>query len=539
MFEKMLKWLRDMLNHMFDGKNTGMDVVVSDRMSSAIETWAKMYEGEELVKDKVATPCLGLAAAISAEFARLVTMEAEISVTGSARATFLQKQLPPFLDELRKYVEFGCALGGIVFKPYVSAESIIIDAVQGDCFFPTAFDTSGRLTGGIFTEQLKRKSTIFTRVERHNFSAGVHTIENKAFSSNTSYTLGKEIALAEVPEWAQITPQASISNVDRPLFAHFKVALANRVDRHSPLGVSVYAPAVRTIRDADEQYGRFLWEFEGGQLAVDLDEELFKHDPATGNAKMPKTQERLFRRHAPYSKPAGGQTFYELFSPELRDASLKNGLNTILQKIEFQCGLAYGSISDPQVIEKTAEEIRSSKQRSYSTVKDLQKSLQNAMDDLLYAMDALATLYQLAPAGAYKVAYDWDDSILSDPEQRKQMFWQYVTAGKFPFWRYLMEFEGYTEEEAKVIEAESMLSVSNPFGFDEGNPSNTPSSSSSSSSTTEVQGKSLNGAQTQSLIAIMAQYAAKQITEGQAINLISTAIGISKEEAGKLLRGEA
>ena len=54
----------------------------------------------------------------------------------------------------------------------------------------------------------------------------------------------------------------------------------------------------------------------------------------------------------------------------------------------------------------------------------------------------------------------------------------------------------------------------------------------------EVQGKSLNGAQTQSLIAIMSQFTAGELTEGQAINLISTAIGVSKEEARSLLNGE-
>lgn len=55
---------------------------------------------------------------------------------------------------------------------------------------------------------------------------------------------------------------------------------------------------------------------------------------------------------------------------------------------------------------------------------------------------------------------------------------------------------------------------------------------------TEVQGKSLNGAQTQSLLAIMAQYSAGSLSEGQAINLIATAIGITKEEARAILNGD-
>ena len=54
----------------------------------------------------------------------------------------------------------------------------------------------------------------------------------------------------------------------------------------------------------------------------------------------------------------------------------------------------------------------------------------------------------------------------------------------------------------------------------------------------EVQGKQLNGAQTQSLIAIMAQFTAGGLTEGQAINLIATAIGISKTEARAILNGD-
>lgn len=70
-------------------------------------------------------------------------------------------------------------------------------------------------------------------------------------------------------------------------------------------------------------------------------------------------------------------------------------------------------------------------------------------------MDVYATLYGLAPSGVYDLAFDWDDSLLNDPDARKQQFWQYVEAGRFPFARYLVEFEGYTEDEAAQIVAEA------------------------------------------------------------------------------------
>lgn len=55
---------------------------------------------------------------------------------------------------------------------------------------------------------------------------------------------------------------------------------------------------------------------------------------------------------------------------------------------------------------------------------------------------------------------------------------------------------------------------------------------------TEVAGKALNGSQTQSLIAIMAQHSSGHLSDGQAVNLISTAIGITKEAARGLLEGK-
>lgn len=54
----------------------------------------------------------------------------------------------------------------------------------------------------------------------------------------------------------------------------------------------------------------------------------------------------------------------------------------------------------------------------------------------------------------------------------------------------------------------------------------------------EAQGKALNGAQTQSLLAIMSQYAGGSLTEGQAVSLIAASIGVSKADARDILNGK-
>lgn len=54
----------------------------------------------------------------------------------------------------------------------------------------------------------------------------------------------------------------------------------------------------------------------------------------------------------------------------------------------------------------------------------------------------------------------------------------------------------------------------------------------------ETVGKTLNGAQTQSLLTVMKSLAEGSLTEGQATNIISTAIGVTKEEAKAIIKGE-
>ena len=165
------------------------------------------------------------------------------------------------------------------------------------------------------------------------------------------------------------------------------------MDRHSPLGVSVFSRAAPLILEADAQFARYIWEFEGSELAIDAAADYLKPGP-DGAPRLPKGKTRLFRGH-----DTRDQDFYAVFSPAIRDESIRRGFNTILQRIEFACGLAYGTISDPQTVEKTAEEVRTSKARTYATVKSIQRSVENALRDLAYSVDTLATLYGYAPQG--------------------------------------------------------------------------------------------------------------------------------------------
>ena len=76
------------------------------------------------------------------------------------------------------------------------------------------------------------------------------------------------------------------------------------------------------------------------------------------------------------------------------------------------------------------------------------------MDDTIYALDVMATLYELAPAGTYDVTYDFGD-ITYNREEDRLRWWQYVQAGKVPAWMFFVKFEGMSKEEAKAMVKEA------------------------------------------------------------------------------------
>ncbi len=441
MFRKFLDWARQVLRKMI-GKSDikeklQTDVAVSGKMADAISLWCEIYEGRAPWLSNTVQP-MNLGSAIASEAARLITVEMQSKVTGSARADYLQKQYQRVLDRLRDYCEYGCAKGGIVFKPYIDGANIVIDAVHADRFYPTRFDSAGGVTGAVFVERVTKGKQYYTRLERAELLGSAYHITNKAYKSEVESMLGREISLADVPAWAGVEPEATIQNVDRPLFAYFKAAQANAVDPNSPLGVSVYARAVQQIEEADKQYSRLLWEFEGGELAIDADDTLFR-TPGTDRLTLPKGKERLYR--AVRIGGVEGSKPINTFSPELRDQSLINGLNAILRRVEYNSGLAYGTLSDPQTVDKTAEEIKASKQRSYANIADNQKAMETVLKQLVYAMDVWATVGDLAPKGSYEISFEWDDSIVVNTEAEQNIRLQEVAAGilnpvEYIKWRY-------------------------------------------------------------------------------------------------------
>lgn len=435
-----------------------VDVATSSEMENAISLWKMVYLKRPPwvdIEDNIKT--IGFGKTIATETARLATLELEITLDGSARAEYLQKEINKCKNKIRQYLEYACAFGEVILKPNGTG----IDCVEAGNFIPTDYNDNGTITGAIFFDTLQKGDNYYTRMEYHRFVKlesvdekglqtvnSIYVISNRAYRSKNESEIGKQVSLDSVQEWANLKDENYIQNLEKPLFACLKMPNANGVDTGSPLGVSVYSDAIEELKDLDIAYSRYVQEIADSEKIVFLDDRLL-NEPGTNlnerrtKIKLPKFVRQLF----------GGtqdEAYHEV-NPSMQTEQRIAGINQLLSMIGYKCGYSNGYYRFDQgrgLV--TATQIEAEDKRTIETISDIRTSLKTCIEDLIYALDKYADLYNLAPYGQYEVSYYMKDITVSFSEDR-QRYYNLAMANKFPWKKYYMEYEGYSEEEAEEL----------------------------------------------------------------------------------------
>lgn len=418
----------------------GLDTETSKEMLDAIQNWSSIFNGNEPWIDKN-TVSLHVAKTICEKVAKAVTIEFKSECNDKYINSIYQK----FLKNKRKYVEYAIGKSCIFFKPSYENGKMNITTIQADKFIPVKFDDTGDLLAAIFIDQITNGNDVYTRLEYNELKGNVIEIKNIVYKGKKNgVVLSNKIDLNSIDKWKDLDETLAIEGVDRLLGGFFTMNNTNNVDNNSPLGVSIFHNAITTLKEIDKQFSRTLWEYEGSELAIDIDETMLELDKK-GNPIYPKGKSRLFRKLGAINDD---KAKYNIFSPEIRDTALFNGLNELLRQTELQCGLAVGTLCKPELIEKTATEIKTGKQDYYVTVSDIQTSLQQSFEDLIYGIYVLCKLYRIPVNNNYEVTFDWDDSILVDKESIQRQSLVERNAEIIDDIQYIMETRDYSEKEA-------------------------------------------------------------------------------------------
>lgn len=406
----------------------GVKLAITDDMMQSIEMWQKCFAGQAFwLSDSVIS--LRLEQAITREFANITLNEMTASVSNDK----LQKIFETATEDLNSELQSGLATGAMVIKPLGGDK---VQYISANAFVPIEFDARHRLVKVIFPEFKKIGDNYYTRLEYHSLDKDKGlTITNTAYVSASEGQLGREIPLAAVDEWASLPNAVTYPAMLRPAFGYFRTPIKNTIDGSS-CGVSVYANDINLIRKIDTQFGRLDWEFESGERAIHVDAAAFKKE---GTEKLNK---RLYKA---VDVDLGDNELFKDFSPAIRQSDITDGLNTYLRRLEFSVGLAYGDLSDPDTVAKTATEILSAKNRKYNTVSAIQKQLKYCLDDLVYAL----AFYNSLTTSGYTFVCDFKDSILTDEQTERTQDIQDLSLGIMRPDEYRMKWYGEDEKTAK------------------------------------------------------------------------------------------
>jgi A118 family predicted phage portal protein len=437
------------------------EIPVNDTFYNHIDVWKALYSGYH--KDfhdvkyhtingtktrRMAT--LNMPKVVAQEIATLVFNEkCSINISDEKLSENIEIvfKANSFYKKFQDYLEYNFALGGMVIKGYAEDGQIKLSYVTADCFIPVAWDNQG-ITEGIFINEIKKGNKKYTHLEWHLWESDQYIIRNEVYESNGT-DLGVKVPLKDF--FPNLQEEVVISGLKRSLFVYFKPNTANNIDLNSPLGISVYANSLDTLKSLDIAFDSFQREFRLGRKRILVPAAAIRTviDPVTG------ASHRYFDAN---------DEVYEAFnfdqdSNEIKDISVElrveehiAAINALLNILAMQIGFSAGSFTfDGQGV-KTATEVISENSKTFRTKQSHETIIEAGLQELVEVIVQVAELYDIFEGPEkYEVTVTFDDSIAEDQtaEINKQVL--LVSNGLTSKKRAIMKVHGVTVEEAEKI----------------------------------------------------------------------------------------
>ena len=473
-FQTVRDWFMNLFKSEAESK-FHTDIIHSAKMEYEQKKWANIVNGTPPwldAKDGIIT--INFAKFISYYCAKKICLDINVKVEGSERADYIQRCISAMLKKsIRDKAEDACNCGGIIFKPngnYMYNNAV--DYVMPGDFAVTEKNSNGEILGIIFIDRLQRGDAFYTRLEYQHFvnvkvtdgemTSRVYAIENKAFKSNKEGALGKEIPLASVDEWKNLEPELLIDKVEKPLFGYFKMPYNNTIDYNSPEGVAVFHNCIQELKALDIAFSRKADEVEDSKHLTFIDERSMclpadKQNPVGKKVRLPRFVKGL--RGGINNE---GSSINEHTATMLTDARIAD-INSTLSMISTKCGFSQGQfILDRKTGRITATQIESDDSETVETITDMRNNLKAAIIDLIYALDKYCDIFFDMPSG-YVNALDekvpeedvfYFRDLLTTFEQDRTRAYNLMQANVYSKKKYLMEYEGFSEQEAEEMLAE-------------------------------------------------------------------------------------
>ena len=368
-------------------------------------------------------------------------------------------------------LEKSFALGGGSLKEWVEIPKdengndigegkVRIGYTMASQFVPTAWDNS-KVNSAIFVSREARDGFYYSVVEWHRLDGTTYRVTNDLYrqpikDGEPQNILGWWYPLNEI--YPLLSPDTTIYDVHNAFFQYIRPFGANYADDNSPLGMSIYAPALNTLHGLDIMFDSLQREFVLGKKRIIAPARAMKVSAGVNGGRPDRyfdADDEVWEALAT-DNPEDLKIYDN--SVELRIDPHLTGINGDLSILCAQIGFDPGTLSfDAQKGLKTATEVISENSKTFGTVKAHENIIADSLRQMVDAIFELAVHYGLTYngqtiesliSGGYEVTVKFDDSIIQDRQQDINQGTMLVGAGLMSKKRFMMDTLGYTEEDA-------------------------------------------------------------------------------------------
>lgn len=364
----------------------------------------------------------------------------------SRRSEWMNESLQKVWSKNKTIVSQTLGKGGKVLVPYVRDGRAFVDIIDHNRMEITAM-RGDEITGATLMADIGSvEGKEYYRFADYWLEGNVHTIRYRATNSS-----GGEVDLTIIPEWAEFQEDIVITGAEHILFGYLKCPQDSREDKQM-MGVPITYGAEEVIRDLNTCLADIRREYSLKKPFVGADDRLFGKDN-----KLPI--DGLFKRFQ--GTGLKGDNFWQIFDPAIRDSSYLARFQQLCGLLESTVGTSPGILTEPRTAGATATEIKSANAATFAMVDSIRANIEEAFNQLAYALDVMAEAFGATPSGAmgdWNITWDWDTSMMESSTETFNQLSELESRGLILPERLVSWTTGQSLEEAKAeVEAAKAL----------------------------------------------------------------------------------
>ncbi|QLL74349.1 phage portal protein [Lactobacillus crispatus] len=378
-----------------------------------------------------------------------------------------------YLDQ-ETHLETWIALGSGAIRPYVENDKIKLSWANATEVYPLEANTT-KVDQIAISRRLQKiennNAVYYTLLEFHQWGNWTtdeqgrkyrpYIITNELYRSGDPNTIGEQVPLDYVDEYAGLSSTTTINYLEKPLFAFYRNAGANNKNLVSPLGIGLCDNWFSTVDDINMVHDGFEWEVKTGYRRVSIPRSWVRRQQNMNGHQIPEDQQYFWDPNDAVFVPVNSEddtSSFKDLSINIRNEQYEGAMDFFLRELENDLKLSPGTFTVTPSGVQTATEVVTNNSKTYQTRSSYLTMLEKTIDQLAYAIAELLQNGDLWSDGKARwngdldslvITPDFNDGVFVDQEAQRSADLQAVQASVMPKIQFIMRNYDLSEEEAQ------------------------------------------------------------------------------------------